>query len=173
MATWLRQTGDKASTKRVRHRREHDRDDRGRLFRCKHRRSRRDNDIDLQPNKFGGDLCVSLIAPFRPAIFDFNSVAVDPAKFTEPLCKRGHPVAPSRRRGSTQESDSWQLTKLLPARHQRPRSGRTAQCENEFSPSDVDCHATLRPEIVCTQWRGRYHALATERTMLWRAAWCQ
>ena len=45
-----------ASAKRIRHCREHDRDDRGRLFRCEHRRSRRDNDIDHEPHEFGGDL---------------------------------------------------------------------------------------------------------------------
>ena len=31
---------------------------------------------------------------------------------------------------------------LLRARRERPRSCRAAQCEYEFSPSDVDCHAT-------------------------------
>ena len=33
----------------------------------------------------------------------------------------------------------------------RPRRSRAAQCEYEFSPSDVDCHATLLPEVVCMQ----------------------
>jgi hypothetical protein len=32
--------------------------------------------------------------------------------------------------------------RLLRARRQRPRGCRAAQCEYEFSPSDVDCHAT-------------------------------
>jgi hypothetical protein len=40
---------------------------------------------------------------------------------------------------------------LLRARRERPRRGRAAQCEYEFSPSDVDCHATLPPEVVCMQ----------------------
>jgi hypothetical protein len=31
---------------------------------------------------------------------------------------------------------------LLRARRKRPRSCCAAQCEYEFSPSDVDCHAT-------------------------------
>ena len=41
--------------------------------------------------------------------------------------------------------------RLLRARRERPRSCCAAQCEYEFSPSDVDCHATLPPEVVCMQ----------------------
>ena len=60
------------------------------------------------------------------------------------------------------------FARLLRVRRERPRRGRAAQCEYEFSPSDVDCHATLQPEVVCMQQRRRYHALAKERTMLLR-----
>src|SRR3979409_248477 len=40
-------------------------------------------------------------------------------------------------------------TTLLQARRERPRICSAAQCEYEFSPADVDCHATLPPEVVC------------------------
>ena len=58
------------------------------------------------------------------------------------------------------------FARLLRVRRERPRGCCAAQCEYEFSPSDVDCHATLPPEVVYMQ--GRYHALAKERTMLLR-----
>src|SRR6516164_11673269 len=41
--------------------------------------------------------------------------------------------------------------RLLRARRERPRSCCAAQCEYEFSPSEVNCHATLPPEVVCMQ----------------------
>jgi hypothetical protein len=51
-------------------------------------------------------------------------------------------------------ADSWQkkstatafrrshALRLLRLRRERPRRRRAAQCEHEFSPSDVNCHAT-------------------------------
>src|SRR5262245_55004848 len=41
-------------------------------------------------------------------------------------------------------------------------------CENEFSPSDVGCHATPHPEVRVHAIEERYHALAKERIMLLR-----
>jgi transposase len=95
-----RQTGDEATAKRVRHSREHDRDDRGRLFHCENRRSRRDNDIDLEPDELGGDLRKTLEASLRPANLDRDGAALDPAEFAQPLHKSGEPLARGRRRGA-------------------------------------------------------------------------
>src|SRR5437870_3518142 len=39
-------------------------------------------------------------------------------------------------------------TTLLRACREPPRSCCAVPCEYEFSPSDVDCHATLPPEVV-------------------------
>ena len=47
-------------------------------------------------------------------------------------------------------------------------SSRAAQCEYEFSPSDVDCHATPPAGGRVHAIEGRYHALTKERTMLLR-----
>ena len=82
-------------TRWVRHRREHDWDDRGRLFRCEDRRSRRDNDIDLDPNKLGGDLRETLRASLRPTNLDRDGAPLDPAEFAQPLLKSGNPLARS------------------------------------------------------------------------------
>ena len=120
VATRPRQAGDEASAKRVRHRRENDRDDRGRLFRCEHRRSRRKNDIDLEPDKLGGDLREPLEASVCPAIFNRDGAALDPAEFTQPLHKDGDQLALSCRRARAQVPDGWRRW-LLRARRERPR----------------------------------------------------
>src|SRR5215468_11382150 len=46
------------------------------------------------------------------------------------------------------------LSRLLRASRERPHRCCAAQCEYEFSPSDVDCHATLPPEVVCMPIEG-------------------
>src|SRR5262249_15393008 len=61
--------------------------------------SRRDNDIDLEPDELGGDFAIALIATFCPAILDRDGAALDPAKFAQPLDESGNKQAPGRRRG--------------------------------------------------------------------------
>jgi len=36
---------------------------------------------------------------------------------------------------------------LLRARHERPRRGCTAECGQQFPPSDADCHTPLPREV--------------------------
>ena len=121
VATRPRQTGDEASAKRVRHRRKHDWDDRGRLFRCEDRRSRRDNNIDLEPDKLGSDLGETLGASLRPTNLDRDGAPLDPAEFAQPLLKSGDPLARGGTRLPAQKPDGRQLARLLRARRQRPR----------------------------------------------------
>src|SRR5262249_47988735 len=47
-----------------------------------------------------------------------------------------------RVRRSTVHEPDHRHRRLLRAHRERPRGSRAAQCEYEFSPSDVDCHAT-------------------------------
>ena len=57
-------------------RRENNRDDRRRLLGSQdHASARRDNDINLSPDEFGGDLGRALVASLRPSIFDCD---IDP-----------------------------------------------------------------------------------------------
>ncbi len=51
---------------------------------------------------------------------------------------------------------------LLRARRERPRSCCAAQCD-EFSPSDVNCHATPPARSCVHAIEGQYHPLAKER----------
>ena len=54
--------------------------------------------------------------------------------------------------------------RLLRARRERPSSCCAAQWNNEFSPSDVDCHAYPPAGGRVHAIEVRYHALAKERT---------
>jgi hypothetical protein len=127
-----RQTGDEATAKRVRHCREHDRDDRGRLFRCERRRSRRHNDIDLEPDKLGGDVRETLGASLRPTNLNRDGASLDPAKFAQSLHKSGYQLGMGGRCTRDKEPDSRQLPRLLRTRHEWPRR-RAAEERDELA----------------------------------------
>ena len=55
--------------------------------------SRRDDDIDLEPDELGRDLGIALAAPLRPAILDRDGAALDPTEFAQSLHKSGGPWA--------------------------------------------------------------------------------
>src|SRR5262245_56054377 len=101
-----------------------------------------ENDVDFQPDELGRELSEAFAASLRPTILDDDGAAFYPAEFAQSLNESGRHLALSRRCGRPQEPDGRQLARLLRARRERPRSCCTAQCEYEFSPSDVDCHAT-------------------------------
>ena len=101
--------------------------------------SRRDNDIDLEPNELGRDLGEALAASLRPAILDRDGATLDPAEFAQPLHKGGDPLARDRRRGRAQEPDGRQLRRLLRTRRERPCSRRAAEERDELpSPHGID-----------------------------------
>ena len=62
--------------------------------------SRRDNDIDLEPDELGRDLGEALVASLRPAILDRDGATLDPAEFAQPLHKSGGPLARGRSRAA-------------------------------------------------------------------------
>src|SRR5262249_18789456 len=134
VATRPRQTGDKASAKRVRHRREHDWDNRGRLFRCEDRRSRGDNNIDLETDKLGGDLGETLETSLRQTTLDHGGTPPDPPESAHPLHKGGDPWARGGTRLPAQNPDGRQLARLRGPRRERPRR-RAAKQRNELAPS--------------------------------------
>ena len=103
-------------------------------FAARTARSRRDNDIDLEPDELGRDLGEALAASLRPAILDRDGATLDPAEFAQPLHKSGDPWARSRRRGRAQEPDGRQLRRLLRARRERPRRRRAAEQRDELAP---------------------------------------
>src|SRR5262249_1823244 len=83
VAARSRQTVDKSVWDRVPCRGKHDRYDRCRLL-CREDLwgSRRDNNVDLEPDEVGRDLSEALGAAFRPTILDCDGAALDPIEFT-------------------------------------------------------------------------------------------
>jgi hypothetical protein len=129
-----RQARDETAADRVSHHGKNDRNDRCRpLRRNDGRGSIGNNDVDLEPDELGRDLCSALGAPLCPTNLDGDGACLDPAEFTQPLYQSGEPVALGRRRALAQEPDGRQLRRLLRARRERPR-GRAAKHPEKFAP---------------------------------------
>jgi hypothetical protein len=158
VAARSRQTSDQAGPDRVRHRREHDRDDRCRML-CREgcRGCHRDNDIDLEPGKLGRDLGEAFLASLRPAILDRDGAILSPTKLAQSLHKSGEALALSRRRG-TQESDGRQFARLLRTGREWPHGSRAAEQRDELAPFQlIKLHlAPCQPGPECriSNWRG-------------------
>src|SRR5207245_623031 len=123
---------------RVRRRNEDDRDDRCYLL-CGEdcRGSRRDDDIDLEPDELGRDLGVALYASLRPAILDRDGASFGPTKFPPPLHNRGHPWAIGRRRARAQEPDGRQLARRLRTCREWPSDGRPSEKHDQLTASHL------------------------------------
>src|SRR5262249_8729255 len=94
----------------------------------------RENDIDLEPDQFGGDLSETLAAALRPANLNRDVATFHPTEFAQPLHECGEPLALDQGRGGAQESDGRQLARLLPPRRERPRRRRAAYKRDERAP---------------------------------------
>ena len=78
VAAWFRQTCDQTAADRIDCHRKYDGNNRRRLSYNGDGASDRENDIDVETDKFGCDLGIALWAAFRPAILDRDCAAVDP-----------------------------------------------------------------------------------------------
>ncbi len=108
VAARSRQARDQTGADRVARHRKYDRDSRRRLLCCDDRRgSRRDNDIDLEPDELGRDLGEALVAPLGPANLDRDSATLDPAEFAQPLHKSSEPSGPRPKAYSRPSIRSW------------------------------------------------------------------
>src|SRR5262245_39823772 len=135
IAAWSRQACDEAGGDRV-PQYDDDWDDRCRLL-CRDRRaSTGDNDIDLEPNKLGRDLCEPAGASIGPAILDREVATLYPTEFAQPLHKSGSPWSPGQGRGRAKKSDGRQVRWLLRPRRERP-CRRAANQRNEPTPPQV------------------------------------
>src|SRR5262245_54106217 len=93
--------------------------------------SDRDNGIDAATDKLGSDLCIALGAALRPAIFDRDGLALDPAEFVQ----EGHECSRPRGEGrSIFPQEPYGRQCLLRARHERPRTRRAAEQRDELAP---------------------------------------
>src|SRR6516165_1235136 len=157
VATRSRQIRDQAGANRV-PQYEDDRNDRCRLLCCDGCVSTGDNDINLEQDELGGDLCKALAASVRPAILGRNGAPLGPPEFVKPLHKSGGPWSPGRGCRRAKIPDGRQLARLLCARRQRPRY-RAAECGQQSPPSDGDYHTPL-PCVRCVEGRIPRHRRA-------------
>src|ERR1700730_2494241 len=96
--------------------------------------SRRDDDINLEPDELGRDFGEALVASLRPAILDRDGATLDPTEFAQSLHKSSDPFASGRPRALAQEPDS--LRWLLRPRLERPRR-RCAEERDEIAAFQV------------------------------------
>src|SRR5262249_3485824 len=97
--------------------------------------SRRDDDVDLEPDELRRNLGSAFVAPFRPAILNCHAAALDPAKLAQTQYKCRHPWPPGRSRGPAQKPDGRQLTRLLRARRERPGCRAAEQRDELAAPN--------------------------------------
>src|SRR5262249_746438 len=95
----------------------------------------RENDIELGPDQFGGDVSETLAAALRPANLNRDVATFHPTEFAQPLHECGEPLALDQGRGGAQESDGRQLAGLLRVGRERPRDRRAAEQQDEVAPS--------------------------------------
>src|SRR5215472_2476331 len=107
-----------------------------------------ENDVGRECDQFG---CIfaNLFGAGRPARVDAHIMAVDPAQFPQPAQERRDAGSAFRivRGGAHEHADTSHLVGLLRARRERPRGRRAAECDQQFPPSDGDCHTPLPCEV--------------------------
>src|SRR5262245_31171332 len=113
---------------------------------CGCRGSRRENDIDLEPNELGRELGVALAAPLRPTILEREGAAFNPAELAQSLSKSRARKALVSRRPRANKTDDWQL-RLLRACHCRPRR-RAAEQRDELAPPHHSITSSARSRIA-------------------------
>jgi hypothetical protein len=106
-----------------------------------------DNDTDLEPDEFGGNLGDPLVAPLRPAVLDHDVSTFDPAEFAHPLHKGGGPSASGRGGTRPQKADSRRFRRLLRARGKRP-GNRSKHRVHEKCDEISALHVPLRSRVV-------------------------
>src|SRR5215469_10155080 len=93
-------------------------------------RARRHDDIRLDANQLGRQICEAIVVPLRPSILDGDVLALDVAEFTELLTECVEDLALQGWRGGAEVTDPRSHSRLLRARRERPRGCRPAeQCD--------------------------------------------
>src|SRR5262245_2827304 len=137
------QAADEAAPDRVAAGHEDDWYSRGRSFGRKRRWIAADcnDDGHLPLHEISDQRGQSIVLAIGPTIIDDDVSITDESGFTEGLLEqRGERRVRDWRTGA--EQTDRRHRRLLSARRKRPCHRRAAQCKYEFSPSDVDCHAT-------------------------------
>ena len=142
IAAWTVEAGDESTLNRVESGHENDRDRRSSTL-GHHRRHIAAPSEDhryLSANQIHSKRRHTFETLLGKTEFDRDILAVDEAGLGEALAERGGEMG-SRGGLIGAEEANDRYRRLLRARRERPCRRSTAQCEYEFSPSDVDCHA--------------------------------
>ena len=154
VASRPRQACDEAGADGIADTHEHDGHLARRLQQRRQRRGPIDHDgIRRQRDQLGRAPAQEFAVARTDAVLDPDVAPHDPSQLLQTLMKGCHASLPFRivRGPRAEHPDAAHALALLRPRRERPRSCCAAQCEYEFSSSDVDCHATLPPEVVCMQ----------------------
>src|SRR5262249_57074126 len=85
-------------------------------------RTRRHDDVDLEPDQLGRKLREAIFVPLRPAVLDGDALALDVAEIAESLAERLEDLWLQRRRGGAEVPDARQSPRLL-----RPSDARRGE----------------------------------------------
>src|SRR5262245_57442685 len=99
--------------------------------------------IDVELHQFGCEVREAVVSALGPPIVDDNVLALLVSELTKARSQRVNSAPELSVREHAEKADTIGLPVLLRARRERPHGGRAAKRDNEFSPSDVGCHATL------------------------------
>src|SRR5262245_40687838 len=136
VATGQTETGDEPEFDRVAAGSEDDRDGCGRRLGCNCRRGvMRSDHCYLTPDQIGCEVWQSIGLGLRPAILDRHVLALGITGSTNALPECGHKICTISRLRDAEEPDGRQLSRLLPARRERPRRRRAAEQRDECAAS--------------------------------------
>src|SRR6516162_2731306 len=123
----------------------------------------RQDDVGRERNQFRGVSASFLGVAFGPAHVDANVASNDPPGLRQRLLERPEPSLKVCIicGGREKHADTPYALSLLRLRRERPCRRHATQRGYQFSPSDMDCHATL-PWGSCPCNAGQYHASFTQ-----------
>jgi hypothetical protein len=113
--------------------------------------SRRENDVDLEPDELGRELGDPLGASFAPAVLYLNGATLDPAEFAQSVHKGTDPLGLTGTRARAKETDGRHLERLLrPHRERRKhrRGRRAAEQRDEVAPCAHSITSSARVSTV-------------------------
>src|SRR5262249_49805398 len=99
--------------------------------------------IDVELHQFGCEVREAVVSALGPPIVDDNVLALLLSELAKTRSQRVNSLPELRVREHAEKADTIGLPGVLRAHRERPRGSRAAKRDNEFSPSDVGCHATL------------------------------
>src|SRR6516162_1964173 len=87
-----------------------------------------------------------IVSARQPVVLDRHVLTFGVASFGQTFAERGH-ITHDGFWCCGVDNPDHRHSRLLPARRERPRRSYAAECDQQFPPSDGDCHAPLPREV--------------------------